>query len=34
MEAGTAISIAKQICEGLSEAHELGVIHRKKMNFD
>ena len=23
-----AISIAKQICEGLSEAHELGVIHR------
>ena len=25
---GTAISIAKQICEGLTEAHRLGVIHR------
>ena len=25
---GTAVSIAKQICEGLSEAHSLGVIHR------
>ncbi|MCJ7581032.1 MAG: protein kinase [Candidatus Aminicenantes bacterium] len=25
---GTAIGIAKQICEGLSEAHRLGVIHR------
>jgi len=24
----TAISIAKQICEGLGEAHKLGVIHR------
>ena len=24
----TSISIAKQICEGLSEAHKLGVIHR------
>jgi serine/threonine protein kinase/Tfp pilus assembly protein PilF len=24
----TAISIAKQVCEGLSEAHRLGVIHR------
>ena len=25
---GTAIGIAKQICEGLTEAHRLGVIHR------
>jgi len=25
---GTAISIAKQICEGLSEAHGLGIVHR------
>ncbi|MDH4271536.1 MAG: protein kinase, partial [Candidatus Aminicenantes bacterium] len=25
---GTAINITKQICEGLSEAHRLGVIHR------
>lgn len=25
---GTAISIAKQACEGLAEAHRLGVIHR------
>jgi len=25
---GTAISIAKQICDGLAEAHRLGVIHR------
>jgi serine/threonine protein kinase/tetratricopeptide (TPR) repeat protein len=25
---GTTISIAKQICEGLAEAHKLGVIHR------
>ncbi|MCJ7581314.1 MAG: protein kinase, partial [Candidatus Aminicenantes bacterium] len=25
---GTAINIAKQICEGLEEAHRLGVIHR------
>jgi serine/threonine protein kinase/tetratricopeptide (TPR) repeat protein len=26
--AGQAIPIAKQICEGLSEAHRLGVVHR------
>ena len=25
---GTALSIAKQICEGLVEAHSLGVVHR------
>jgi serine/threonine protein kinase/lipoprotein NlpI len=25
---GTSISIAKQICEGLSEAHKAGVVHR------
>jgi serine/threonine protein kinase len=25
---GKAISIAKQICEGLAEAHRLGVVHR------
>ena len=25
---GKAISIAKQICDGLSEAHSLGVVHR------
>ncbi|MHC4681163.1 MAG: protein kinase domain-containing protein, partial [Planctomycetota bacterium] len=25
---GTTISIAKQVCEGLAEAHNLGVIHR------
>jgi len=25
---GTAIIIAKQVCEGLAEAHRLGVIHR------
>ncbi len=26
--AGQAITIAKQVCEGLSEAHNLGVVHR------
>ncbi len=26
--AGQAITIAKQVCEGLSEAHKLGVVHR------
>ncbi len=25
---GTAISIAKQVCEGLTEAHKLGTVHR------
>lgn len=25
---GKALSIAKQVCEGLSEAHRLGVVHR------
>jgi serine/threonine protein kinase/Tfp pilus assembly protein PilF len=25
---GTSISVAKQVCEGLSEAHKTGVIHR------
>lgn len=25
---GTAVSIAKQICEGLSEAHKQGMVHR------
>ncbi|HDT14195.1 MAG TPA: tetratricopeptide repeat protein [Candidatus Aminicenantes bacterium] len=25
---GTAVSVAKQVCEGLEEAHKLGVIHR------
>lgn len=28
LAAGTAIRISKQICEGLAEAHRLGVIHR------
>ena len=25
---GTAVSVAKQVCEGLSEAHRLGIVHR------
>jgi serine/threonine protein kinase/Tfp pilus assembly protein PilF len=25
---GTSLSIAKQVCEGLSEAHKMGVVHR------
>ena len=25
---GKALSIAKQVCEGLSESHELGIVHR------
>jgi serine/threonine protein kinase/Flp pilus assembly protein TadD len=28
LDTGTAISIAKQICEGLEEAHRLGIVHR------
>jgi tetratricopeptide (TPR) repeat protein len=28
LAAGTAVSIAKQVCEGMSEAHRLGVVHR------
>jgi len=28
LDVGTAISITKQICEGLAEAHRLGVVHR------
>ncbi len=28
LDIGTAISITKQVCEGLSEAHRLGVVHR------
>jgi len=28
LNAGRAVSIAKQICEGLAEAHRLGVVHR------
>ncbi len=28
LSVGTAISIAKQVCEGLEEAHRLGIVHR------
>lgn len=28
LDTGTAISIAIQICEGLSEAHSMGIVHR------
>jgi serine/threonine protein kinase len=28
LDVGTAISIAKQVCEGLAEAHRLGIVHR------
>jgi serine/threonine protein kinase/Flp pilus assembly protein TadD len=28
LDTGTAVSIAKQVCEGLSEAHRQGVVHR------
>jgi serine/threonine protein kinase len=28
LSVGTAISIAKQICSGLEEAHSLGIVHR------
>ena len=28
LDIGTSIKIAKQVCEGLSEAHRLGVVHR------
>jgi eukaryotic-like serine/threonine-protein kinase len=28
LTAGKAVSIAKQVCEGLEEAHRLGVVHR------
>jgi serine/threonine protein kinase/Tfp pilus assembly protein PilF len=28
LDSGTAISIAKQICPGLEEAHNLGIVHR------
>ncbi len=28
LDTGTAISIAKQVCQGLAEAHSLGIVHR------
>ncbi|MBA7699599.1 Serine/threonine-protein kinase PrkC [subsurface metagenome] len=28
MSVGKAVSVAKQVCEGLEEAHRLGVVHR------
>jgi serine/threonine protein kinase/tetratricopeptide (TPR) repeat protein len=28
LSTGTAVSIAKQVCEGLEEAHRLGIVHR------
>jgi serine/threonine protein kinase/Tfp pilus assembly protein PilF len=28
LSTGKAVSIAKQVCEGLAEAHQLGVVHR------
>ncbi|MDH4272273.1 MAG: protein kinase, partial [Candidatus Aminicenantes bacterium] len=28
LDVATAVSIAKQVCEGLAEAHRLGVVHR------
>jgi serine/threonine protein kinase len=28
LDAGTVIAVAKQVCEGLAEAHRLGVVHR------
>jgi serine/threonine protein kinase len=28
MSVGAAVDIAKQVCEGLAEAHRLGVVHR------
>jgi len=28
LSVGTAVNIAKQVCEGLAEAHKIGVIHR------